>query len=150
MLLLPETLASTILVKKAARLNKENHDKGRWFVAPSDLCRESLWETCVSGCVAFEKDHAADLELENKLVEAVALALLRDDHLAHLRILGLCLRCVLHVGVAEPDPCRCVLTNVALGWYRSSPLYSAACTASAPEYREFFSQSVSCRIPIPN
>ncbi|GAB1314811.1 Polyamine transporter 4 [Madurella fahalii] len=47
-LLLPETLASTILVKKAARLNKENHGKCKRFVAPSDLCRESLWETCTT------------------------------------------------------------------------------------------------------
>ncbi|KAK4157541.1 polyamine transporter 4 [Chaetomidium leptoderma] len=42
-LLLPETLASAILRKKAARLNKEHSNTGKQFVAPSDLKRESTW-----------------------------------------------------------------------------------------------------------
>ena len=45
--LLPETLASTILRKKAARLNKEHKDTGKRFVAPSDLEEESSWEAYV-------------------------------------------------------------------------------------------------------
>ncbi|KAH6850421.1 major facilitator superfamily domain-containing protein [Chaetomium sp. MPI-CAGE-AT-0009] len=42
-LLLPETLASTILRRKAARLNKESSETGMLFVAPSDLEQESAW-----------------------------------------------------------------------------------------------------------
>ena len=45
--LLPETLASTILRKKAARLNKEHKDTGKRFVTPSDLEEESSWEAYV-------------------------------------------------------------------------------------------------------
>ncbi|KAK3308294.1 major facilitator superfamily domain-containing protein [Chaetomium strumarium] len=41
--LMPETLASTILRKRAARLNKEYANTGRRFVAPADLKRESAW-----------------------------------------------------------------------------------------------------------
>ncbi|KAK4114828.1 MFS general substrate transporter [Canariomyces notabilis] len=44
-LLLPETLASTILRKKAARLNREGHDKAKRFIAPSDLVEEKPWTT---------------------------------------------------------------------------------------------------------
>jgi hypothetical protein len=47
-LLLPETLASTILRKKAARLNREGHDKAKRFIAPSDLVEEKPWTTYVS------------------------------------------------------------------------------------------------------
>ncbi|KAK3297182.1 major facilitator superfamily domain-containing protein [Chaetomium fimeti] len=42
-LLMPETLASTILRRKAARLNKEFPGTGKVFVAPSDLKQESAW-----------------------------------------------------------------------------------------------------------
>ncbi|KAK4040206.1 hypothetical protein C8A01DRAFT_46443 [Parachaetomium inaequale] len=42
-LLMPETLASTILRRKAERLNKELSNTGKQFVAPSDVERESAW-----------------------------------------------------------------------------------------------------------
>jgi hypothetical protein len=47
-LLMPETLASTILRRKAARLNKEFPETGKLFVAPSDLKQESAWAEYVS------------------------------------------------------------------------------------------------------
>jgi hypothetical protein len=45
--LLPETLASAILRKKAARLNKQWQEKGKRFAAPSDFEEESGWEAYV-------------------------------------------------------------------------------------------------------
>jgi heme oxygenase len=50
-LLMPETLASTILRRKASKLNKENANTGKQFVAPSDLNRGSLWITLVSDLI---------------------------------------------------------------------------------------------------
>ena len=47
-LLLPETLASAILRKKAEKLNKENKNTGKQFVGPGDLRQESAWESYVS------------------------------------------------------------------------------------------------------
>lgn len=47
-LLMPETLASAILRRKAAKLNKEALNTGKVFVAPSDLKRESAWVEYVS------------------------------------------------------------------------------------------------------
>jgi len=46
--LMPETLASAILRKKAAKLNKKHANAGKRFVAPSDIKRESAWESYVS------------------------------------------------------------------------------------------------------
>lgn len=47
-LLMPETLASAILRKKAAKLNKEAVNTGKRFVAPSELKQESAWVEYVS------------------------------------------------------------------------------------------------------
>lgn len=58
--LMPETLASAILKKKAAKLNKEHANTEKRFVAPSDIQRESAWASYVStpwyalGVVAME------------------------------------------------------------------------------------------------
>jgi heme oxygenase len=45
---MPETLASAILKRKAAKLNKENVNTGKQFVAPSDVNPESHWVAFVS------------------------------------------------------------------------------------------------------
>jgi hypothetical protein len=45
---MPETLASAILKRKAAKLNKENANTGKQFVAPSDVNPESPWVAFVS------------------------------------------------------------------------------------------------------
>jgi hypothetical protein len=45
---MPETLASAILRRKAAKMNKDAVGTGKRFVAPSDLKRESAWVEYVS------------------------------------------------------------------------------------------------------
>ncbi len=67
--LLPETLASAILRKKAEKLNKQLGEKGKRFVAPSDLEEEVGWESYVSlRCLNCGVVHHADLLLVQKTV----------------------------------------------------------------------------------
>ncbi|KAL2134564.1 hypothetical protein VTI74DRAFT_11458 [Chaetomium olivicolor] len=40
----PETLASAILKRRAAKLNKENNNTGMLFLAPADVKKESAWD----------------------------------------------------------------------------------------------------------
>jgi hypothetical protein len=48
LILMPETLASTILRKRATKLNKEYANTDKRFVAPAELKRESAWVAYVS------------------------------------------------------------------------------------------------------
>ena len=105
---MPETLASTILRKKAARLNKESGGGGKTFIAPSDVDRESAWVSYVSGVRGGMKSARVGVILtwvaENNSLTTVALALWGDGGVAVQCVSGVCLRRVLHVCLSSNTP----------------------------------------------
>lgn len=110
--LMPETLASAILRKKAAKLTKKHANTGKRFVAPSDIKRESAWASYVStpryalGVVAME----LTWHRKQPCHDRGACSLVRWWYPSHVHILVLCTLC----STCEPlDPwCRGPTTDL--------------------------------------